>query len=229
MRTAAPLQALPAGAPRPRELSPSVTSHPAGRFRFWAEAAGRPSGKEREPGRGKLTEVPEQNNNNVSHSSHNPCCASPSAARAMQASCLRGLWGLSATRDRVRRRVCVHVCVIRNQHASLHPAKRCRPLRWDATVGRAAAQLSSPAQAGGSAWAAPRWGRGLQRRLGAGAHSRPRSFLGLEHVESSVTRSWACSRCLVLLGVGGHGALSSLGVGPTLRLYPGLTPCTPTQ
>lgn len=183
VRTAAPLQALPAGAPRPRELSPSVTSHPAGRFRFWAEAAGRPSGKEREPGRGKLTEVPEQNNNNVSHSSHNPCCASPSAARAMQASCLRGLWGLSATRDRVRRRVCVHVCVIRNQHASLHPAKRCRPLRWDATVGRAAAQLSSPAQAGGSAWAAPRWGRGLQRRLGAGAHSRPRSFLGLEHVE----------------------------------------------
>lgn len=183
MRTAAPLQALPAGAPGPRELSPSVTSHPAGRFRFWAEAAGRPSGKEREPGRGKLTEVPEQNNNNVSHSSHNPCCASPSAARAMQASCLRGLWGLSATRDRVRRRVCVHVCVIRNQHASLHPAKRCRPLRWDATVGRAAAQLSSPAQAGGSAWAAPRWGRGLQRRLGAGAHSRPRSFLGLEHVE----------------------------------------------
>lgn len=44
---------------------------------FGPEAVERPIGYKREHGRGKLTEVPGQSNNNVPHSSSSPRCASP--------------------------------------------------------------------------------------------------------------------------------------------------------
>lgn len=112
------------------ELSPAFTSAPTTGLGSGPEAAGRPSGDEREVDRSSG-----QNNNNVPPSSRSPRCASHHCT--CDADQLpRGrpgseppLQGLRCAGGRLRGRV----CVIKNEHASLRPW-RCHHLAWHATA-----------------------------------------------------------------------------------------------
>lgn len=99
------------------------------------ETVGRPCGDKRESGRGKVTEAPGQSNNSVPHSSRSSCCASPLLCTCAADRLPEGPLGSEPplARTAVCRR-CTLVSVIKNEHASLHPERRCYHLGRGATA-----------------------------------------------------------------------------------------------